>query len=71
MKKSRESGARYSFRTHERKLAMKKVDKIGMGRLATSAVSHVVLEFDKLRLGDLPAGGQRAQFLKILMIQHR
>jgi hypothetical protein len=50
---------------------MKKVEKIVKGGLAAGAVSHVVLEFDKLRFGDLPAGRQRAQFLKILMIQHR
>jgi hypothetical protein len=35
---------------------MKKVDEIGIGGLAASAVSHMVLEFDKLRFGDLPAG---------------
>jgi hypothetical protein len=39
---------------------MKKIDKVGIGGLAASAASNVVLEFDKLRFGDLPAGRQRA-----------
>src|SRR4051794_3359528 len=45
---------------------MKEVHKIGIGRLAASAVLQVVLEFDKLRFGDLPAGRKRAEFLVVL-----
>src|SRR5262245_57031125 len=54
---------------------MKKVNKIGIRRLAGSTLLQMILEFYKLRLRDLPACCECAKLLEIFvmgtfMIQH-
>jgi hypothetical protein len=44
---------------------VKKVDKLSIRRPAVSTVPHVILEFYKLRFGDLPAGRERAKLSEV------
>src|SRR5262245_55746615 len=63
-------------RIHEWQLVMKKVNKIGVGRLALFTMLQMILEFYELRFGDLPACCECTKLLEIFrmrtfMIQHR